>query len=135
MKPPPRAEDVKKILSRFIVFAHYTVSVDGQAYQVVVAEGDVALTAASVTPVAVAASPPATAATGAASTVNAGLAGTIHQVLVGIGDAVAEGQVVCILEAMKMETEVRASSAGTVSSVEVAVGDSVSVGQTLISMT
>jgi oxaloacetate decarboxylase alpha subunit len=62
------------------------------------------------------------------------LAGTIHQVLVGVGDAVAEGQVVCILEAMKMETEVRASSAGTVSSVEVAVGDSVSVGQILMSM-
>ena len=114
--------------------AHYTVSVDGQAYQVVVAEGDMTLTAASVTSVAAAVSPPATAATGAASTVNAGLAGTIHQVLVGVGDAVAEGQVVCILEAMKMETEVRASSAGTVSSVEVAVGDSVSVGQILMSM-
>lgn len=112
--------------------AHYTVSVDGQAYQVVVAEGDVALTAASVTPIA--AAPPVAAESAAAATVDAGLAGTIHQVLVGVGDAVAEGQVVCILEAMKMETEVRASAAGTVLSVEVTVGDSVSVGQTLISM-
>ena len=51
-----------------------------------------------------------------------------------VGDEVSEGQVVCILEAMKMETEVRAGAAGTVASIDVAVGDSVTVGQTLITL-
>ena len=54
--------------------------------------------------------------------------------MVGVGDRVSAGQVVCILEAMKMETEVRAGSSGTVVSVDVAVGDSVAVGQTLITL-
>jgi len=42
--------------------------------------------------------------------------------------------VVCILEAMKMETEVRAVSAGTVSTIGISVGDSVTVGQSLMSL-
>jgi oxaloacetate decarboxylase alpha subunit len=111
--------------------SHYTVSVDGHAYQVVVAEG-----AANLTPVVSAQSTPAAPApVGAAATpVTAGLAGSIHQVMVGVGDRVSAGQVVCILEAMKMETEVRAGSSGTVASVDVAVGDSVAVGQTLITL-
>jgi len=50
------------------------------------------------------------------------------------GDSVAEGDVVIILEAMKMETEVRASSAGTVSAVKVGEGDSVAVGDVLIEL-
>ena len=50
------------------------------------------------------------------------------------GEQVAEGDVVIILEAMKMETEVRASSAGTVSKVNVSEGDSVAVGDTLIEL-
>jgi oxaloacetate decarboxylase alpha subunit len=54
--------------------------------------------------------------------------------MVGVGDAVSEGQVVCILEAMKMETEVRAGTAGKVASIDIAVGDSVAVGQTLITL-
>ena len=48
------------------------------------------------------------------------------------GDQVAEGDVVIILEAMKMETEIRAASAGTVSAVNVKEGDSVSVGDALV---
>ena len=114
--------------------AHYTISVDGHAYQVVVAEGDVTL------------APPVTVATPepslrgsfsnalAATDITAGLAGTIHQVLVNVGDVVNEGQVVCVLEAMKMETEVRAVSAGTVSRIGISVGDSVTVGQSLMSL-
>ncbi|MDX1467509.1 MAG: biotin/lipoyl-containing protein, partial [Halomonas sp.] len=47
---------------------------------------------------------------------------------------VAEGDVVIILEAMKMETEVRAASAGTVSAVKVGEGDSVAVGDVLIEL-
>ena len=50
------------------------------------------------------------------------------------GDSVAEGDVVIILEAMKMETEIRAHQAGTVSAVKVKEGDSVSVGDVLITL-
>ena len=106
-------------------------SVDGHAYQVVVAEG-----AVNLTPAVFAQPAPAAPATvgGTATPITAGLAGSIHQVTVNVGDAVSEGQVVCILEAMKMETEVRAGTAGTVASVNIAVGDSVSVGQTLLTL-
>ncbi|MEJ2042203.1 MAG: sodium-extruding oxaloacetate decarboxylase subunit alpha [Reinekea sp.] len=62
------------------------------------------------------------------------LAGNIFKVLVAPGDVVEEGQVVMILEAMKMETEVSAFQAGTVSSVSVKEGDSVSVGDTLLTL-
>ncbi|MDX1472666.1 MAG: biotin/lipoyl-containing protein, partial [Reinekea sp.] len=62
------------------------------------------------------------------------LAGNIFKVLVHPGDVIEEGQVVMILEAMKMETEVSASRAGTVSSVSVKEGDSVSVGDTLLTL-
>ena len=48
------------------------------------------------------------------------------------GDTVDEGDVVVILEAMKMETEIRATSAGIVSEIKVGEGDSVAVGDTLI---
>jgi oxaloacetate decarboxylase alpha subunit len=108
--------------------------VDGHAYQVVVAEGDVTLVP-PVTGAAPKPSPPASVSNASAATdITAGLAGTIHQVLVSVGDVVNEGQVVCILEAMKMETEVRAVSAGTVSRIGISVGDSVTVGQSLMSL-
>ena len=66
--------------------------------------------------------------------IDAPLAGNIFKVNVRPGDQVAEGDVVIILEAMKMETEVRASSAGTVSKVNVSEGDSVAVGDALIEL-
>ena len=112
--------------------SHYTVAVDGHSYQVVVAEGqaDLVITPGPGTP----ASPVAASGASAAVAITAGLAGTIHQVLVQVGDQVQEGQVVCILEAMKMETEVRAGSAGTVAGVSVSVGDAVVVGQELLTL-
>lgn len=110
---------------------HYTVSVDGHAYQVIVADGETSIEAAPVAAPRVSAG----AVVGAGTVpITAGLAGTIHQVLVAVGDKVEEGQVVCILEAMKMETEVRASSSGTVGSVAIGVGDAVSVGQELMTL-
>lgn len=60
------------------------------------------------------------------------LAGNVFKVLVKAGDSVAAGQVVLILEAMKMETEIRATSAGVVSEVLVREGDAVKVGETLM---
>ena len=110
----------------------YTVKVNGKAYVVEVAEGgeiaDVQEQGAAAQPAAEA----APASTGEAIT--APLAGNIFKVNVRQGDAVKEGDVVIILEAMKMETEVRASSAGTVSAIKVGEGDSVAVGDVLIEL-
>ncbi|MDL2191551.1 sodium-extruding oxaloacetate decarboxylase subunit alpha [Cobetia sp. LC6] len=114
----------------------YTLNVNGKQYVVEVAEGgDITQVQAS-TPAAPA--PAATAASAAQAAsgepVSAPLAGNIFKVNVSAGDSVAEGDVVIILEAMKMETEIRAHQAGTVSAVKVKEGDSVSVGDVLITL-
>ncbi|ALM51422.1 sodium-extruding oxaloacetate decarboxylase subunit alpha [Halomonas huangheensis] len=107
----------------------YTVKVNGNAYVVEVSEGG------EITQVADSSSSPSSApapATSSGMSVDAPLAGNIFKVNVKPGDSVAEGDVVVILEAMKMETEVRAQAAGTVSEVKVSEGDSVSVGDALV---
>ncbi|MCX2972675.1 oxaloacetate decarboxylase subunit alpha [Halieaceae bacterium IMCC8485] len=106
----------------------YTVKVNGASYVVEVAEGgDVS----AITPSA-AAAPIAVVSSG--EPLAAPLAGNIFSVNVSPGETVVAGDVVIILEAMKMETEVRASRDGTVSSVDVKVGDTVAVGDSLISI-
>ncbi|MGP9566424.1 sodium-extruding oxaloacetate decarboxylase subunit alpha [Halomonas sp. AOP5-B2-8] len=111
----------------------YTVKLNGKAYVVEVSEGgelgEVQEQAVSATTAAAQVSP---APSG--ESIDAPLAGNIFKVNVRPGDQVADGDVVIILEAMKMETEVRASSAGTVSKVNVSEGDSVAVGDTLIEL-
>lgn len=100
-----------------------SVTVNGKHYATSVAEGgDLSAVPASA-PVA-----------SSGVEIPAPLAGNIFKVLVKPGDSVEEGQVVMILEAMKMETEVSASQAGTVSSIAVKEGDSVSVGDTLLTL-
>lgn len=69
-----------------------------------------------------------------ASTVTAPMPGTILSINVKVGDTVKKGQVLCILEAMKMENEIMAGNDGTVASVAVSQGDSVSTGQVLIAL-
>ncbi len=74
--------------------------------------------------------------TGASSGVEikAGLPGSIFKVLVNVGDKVTEGQVVVIIEAMKMEIEVTAPNAGVVSTVKVKQGDTIVNGQVLVTL-
>lgn len=62
------------------------------------------------------------------------LAGNIFKVLAKPGQSVEEGDVLIILEAMKMETEIRAFRSGVIASIDVAVGDAVSVGDCLLSI-
>ncbi|MGO2391339.1 MULTISPECIES: sodium-extruding oxaloacetate decarboxylase subunit alpha [unclassified Halomonas] len=111
----------------------YTVKLNGKAYVVEVSEGgelgEVQEQAVSATTAAAQVSP-----VPSGESIDAPLAGNIFKVNVRPGDQVADGDVVIILEAMKMETEVRASSAGTVSKVNVSEGDSVAVGDTLIEL-
>lgn len=110
----------------------YTVTVNGQSYVVQVAEGgDIS----SVIPAAPVASAPAAAApAGGGEPMAAPLAGNIFKVNVAPGQQVNEGDVVIVLEAMKMETEVRAPKSGTVGQVSVKEGDAVKVGATLLTI-
>jgi len=64
--------------------------------------------------------------------ITAEMQGTILSTKVAPGDDIAAGDVVCVLEAMKMENDVVASAGGTVASVPVAEGDSVDMGDTLV---
>ena len=103
----------------------YTVAVAGQTFVVSVTQGG---EIAEMTPV-VGATP---SSPSMLVSFPAPLAGNVFKVLVKAGESVAAGQVVLILEAMKMETEIRATSAGLVSEVLVREGDAVKVGESLM---
>jgi oxaloacetate decarboxylase alpha subunit len=113
----------------------YTVEVEGKSYTVTVANGgDVSaiIPAGQVAPAASAAAS-AVAATGG-EPVNAPLAGNVVKVLVKPGQAVAEGESIVVLEAMKMETSVSAPASGTIVEVRVQAGDSCAVGDVLVTL-
>ena len=107
----------------------YTVVVNGQSYSVQVAEGDaVAITSVAPTATASASIPVVSSGTSVCAT----LPGSVFKLLVKVGDEVQEGQVVIILEAMKMEIEVVANASGKVSAIHVNEGQSVENGQALL---
>lgn len=114
----------------------YSVRVDGKVYRVEVAPDgsltDIAQDASATSGAAAAA--PATPSSTAGEALNAPLAGNIVRVNVAVGQAVNAGDVVFIMEAMKMETEVRAVSGGTVASINVKEGDAVQSGQPLLTL-
>ncbi|OBT17318.1 oxaloacetate decarboxylase subunit alpha [Vibrio sp. UCD-FRSSP16_10] len=111
----------------------YSVKVDGQVYDVEVGpQGELtSVVSANTTASAPVAAP---AVQSDAEDVPAPLAGNIFKVNVASGETVVEGDVLLILEAMKMETEVRASRGGVVQGLHVKEGDSVSVGSPLLSL-
>lgn len=137
-EPAPAPEAPATVAGAPAAAEVYTVKVNGQSYVVEVAEGgDVsAIAPAIAVPAAAApaAAAPAVVPPAAAEPVNAPLAGNIFKVHVAVGDTVAAGDVIVILEAMKMETEVRAPHAGTVAAVNVQEGDTVAVGDPLIQL-
>ena len=77
---------------------------------------------------------PAPVAAAGAKDVVAPMPGTIKDVKVKVGDAVKNGQLVCIMEAMKMDMEVFASADGTVAEVCLAGGSSVQKGQAIVKL-
>jgi len=116
----------------------YTVSFKGNSYVVEVsAGGDItsmqSASAQSASGASVALAP-AAAPVGDAEDVNAPLSGTIWKVLVSPNQQINEGDTLVILEAMKMETEIKAARSGIVVNVSVKEGDSVTVGQALLSL-
>ena len=120
---------------------YYNITVNGVAYSVSVEE-----TAAGATPVAAApaapvapkaapaAAPKAAAGAAGAVTVKAPMPGNILDVKVAAGASVKAGDVLVILEAMKMENEIVAPQDGTVASINVNKGDTVNSGDVLVSM-
>ncbi|WP_426358292.1 sodium-extruding oxaloacetate decarboxylase subunit alpha [Pseudocolwellia sp. HL-MZ19] len=133
-EPVPTKESAKSVPKSESNTAteNYAVSVDGKVYDVVVAPGG-SLESVSHAPGGEVLKQ--STSVSAAETLNAPLAGNIFKVLVNEGDTVEAGEVVIVMEAMKMETEIRAVSAGEIVAVHIREGDSVTVGDTLLSLT
>ena len=120
---------------------NYTITVNGNVYDVTVEEGgqgSVATSApkAAVAPKAAPASAPKAAPAGnqGAVKVNAPMPGKIIATKASAGQAVKKGDVLLVLEAMKMENEVVAPQDGTVASINVAAGDMVESGDVLATL-
>lgn len=124
----------------------YNVTINDKVYEVEVEKGKAnlikttAVAAAPAAPVAAApaapapAAAPAVAAAAGTTPVDSPMPGTILDIKVSVGQAVKEGDLVCILEAMKMENEIYAPCSGSVAQVLVTKGQSVDTGTPLVSI-
>jgi pyruvate carboxylase subunit B len=113
---------------------NYTVVVDGQSFNVTVAEGGADIQVTQATPAAAPApteAAPAAASNAAGTEVPASVNGNMWKILVKVGDKVEKGQIVAILEAMKMEIDIEAPVAGTITNITVAPNDAVEEGQAI----
>jgi biotin carboxyl carrier protein len=119
---------------------NYTITVNGNVYDVVVEEGNTAGAPAQARPVAAPKAAPKAAAAPKASTgagsirVEAGAAGKVFKIEANVGQSVKKGDAVVIIEAMKMEIPVVAPEDGTVASIDVAVGDAIEAGALLATL-
>ena len=125
----------------------YNITVNGTTYEVVVEEADGAISApvysapvAAPAPVAAAPkaqpapmAPAAAGATGAVK-VTAPMPGTILDVKVSVGQSVKKGDVICVLEAMKMENDIPAPQDGVIASVNIQKGASINAGDVLATL-
>ena len=122
----------------------YNITVNGNTYEVFVEEADAGNSAPVYTP---APAPVATAAPAApkaqqaapsgaqgSAKVNAPMPGTILDVKVSVGQSVKKGDVICVLEAMKMENDIPAPADGVVASINVQKGASVNAGDVLATL-
>lgn len=113
---------------------NYTITVNGNVYDVTVEE--TGSTSGAAAPRRTAAAPAAPAASAGAGSIKieAGAAGKVFKIEKKVGDAVKKGDAVLVLEIMKMETPVVAPEDGTVASIDVAVGDAVESGALLATL-
>lgn len=109
--------------------ASYSVRVDGKTYQVEVGESGALSNIQAVSESPVATNKITSAAT---ESLQSPLSGTIFKILVAVDEDVTQGQVVLVMEAMKMETEIRSTVSGRISKILVKEGDSVQTGQSLL---
>ncbi len=107
----------------------YTVNVDGRNFSVIVGANNAALSIQQTE-----SAPHAALIASSGATVESPMAGNILKILVDVGSIVAEGDVVVIMEAMKMETEVRSKTTGIVSTIYVKEGSAIAGGDVLISL-
>lgn len=114
----------------------FNITVNGNAYEVEIEEVKAAAPVAAAPKAAPAAAPAPKAAPAAAAAgdnnVTAPMPGKIVKLVASVGQAVNAGDVLLILEAMKMQNEITAPAAGTVKSFAVNAGDSVKPGQTMV---
>ena len=118
---------------------NYTITVNGNVYDVTVEENGNGAAAAPVAapkaaPKAASKAAPKAAAGAGSIKVEAGAAGKVFKIVASVGQKVSRGDAVLIVEAMKMEIPVVAPEDGTVASIDVAVGDAVEAGQTLATL-
>lgn len=111
----------------------YKVKVNDKVYEVQV-ESVTESNEKIAAPVASPASGAAPATPGAGQAVNAPMAGTINAVKVAVGQAVKKGEVLCVLEAMKLENDIVCPCDGTVTSVLVSKGQAVTSGQKIVTI-
>ena len=117
---------------------NYTITVNGNVYDVTVEEGSSTGTPVAAAPVAKKAAPapkpvaPAGAQGGVK--VTAPMQGKILSAKASVGQAVKKGDVILVLEAMKMENEIVAPQDGTIASINVSDGDKVEVGEVLATL-
>lgn len=139
-EPAPTAEDAKPAPAAASAPAKggvesYSVSVNGQVYNVEVGpQGSITGVTPAVTPAQAAPAAAPVAPAGAGEDIGAPLAGNIFKLVAQPGTQVATDEVVLVMEAMKMETEVRAPKAGTIGQILVKEGDAVTVGQALYTL-
>ena len=113
----------------------FHVTVNGKGYDVQVDQMEAgASVAPATTSTSAAPAPAAASAGGGGEVVPSPLSGSVWKVLCGVGDSVAEGDTIIILEAMKMETEIKAPHTGTIGSIGVKEGDSINAGDTLVTI-
>lgn len=113
------------------------ITVNGVVYDVQVEEADGSSAPAAAAPAAPAAAPkaaPKAAPAAGGEPVKSPMPGTILDVPVKVGQAVKTGDVLVVLEAMKMENEIKAAHDATVASVAVSKGESVDTGAVLVTL-
>jgi len=133
----PWLEEKKDKPAKATVPERYNITVNGKVYDVMVApDGSVSSMqpAVAAAPAQTPAAAPAPVSNAAAQPVGAPMAGNIFKIKVSLGQQINDGDVVLIMEAMKMETEVRSRHTGTVASIDVKEGDAVDVGQSLVTI-
>ena len=121
----------------------YNITVNGVTYDVAVEEVEAGASytpvAAPIAPVAAPAAAPAPKvaapkAPAGAATVNSPMPGTILDVKVSVGQSVKKGDVICVLEAMKMENDIPAPQDGVIASIDTQKGASVNAGDVLATL-